>query len=59
MGPNLCPLMLAAASRRIDAVECGAGNITCLTGQLREGPDESRQAFYALCRRLDPALPRL
>jgi hypothetical protein len=51
--------MLAAASRRIDAVECGAGNITCLTGQLREGPDESRQAFYALCRRLDPALPRL
>ncbi|GGT25329.1 hypothetical protein GCM10010271_31100 [Streptomyces kurssanovii] len=57
-GPNLYPLMLAAAaSRRIEAVELGAGNVAYLTRQLREGPDESWQAFYALCRRLDPALP--
>jgi hypothetical protein len=57
-GPNLYPLMLAtAASRRIEAVELGAGNVAYLTRQLSEGPDESWQAFYALCRRLDPALP--
>ncbi|MGW7466082.1 class I SAM-dependent methyltransferase [Streptomyces xantholiticus] len=57
-GPNLYPLMLAAAaSRRVEAVELGAGNVAYLTRQLREGPDESWQPFYALCRRLDPALP--
>ncbi|UYQ60142.1 class I SAM-dependent methyltransferase [Streptomyces peucetius] len=57
-GPNLYPLMLAAAaSRRVEAVELGAGNVAYLSRQLREGPDESWQAFYALCRRLDPALP--
>jgi hypothetical protein len=57
-GPNLYPLMLAAAaSRRIEAVEVGAGNVAYLTRQLDAGPDESWQAFYALCRRLDPALP--
>ncbi|WNZ11806.1 class I SAM-dependent methyltransferase [Streptomyces sp. 11x1] len=57
-GPNLYPLMLAAAaSRRIEAVELGAGNVAYLARQLDDGPDESWQAFYALCRRLDPALP--
>jgi MFS family permease len=57
-GPNLYPLMLpAAASRRIHAVESSAANIAYLTGQLTDGPDESWQAFYTLCRDLDPALP--
>lgn len=51
-GPNLYPLMLAAvASRRIEAVEIGAGNVAYLTRPLCEGPDESWQTFYALCRR--------
>lgn len=57
-GPNLYPLMLAAAaSHRIEAVECGAGNVAYLARQLRDGPEASWQVFYALCRRLDPALP--
>ncbi|MFF4289433.1 class I SAM-dependent methyltransferase [Streptomyces sp. NPDC001739] len=57
-GPNLYPLMLAgAASRQVDAVERSAANVAYLTGQLRHGPDESWQAFYAFCRDLDPALP--
>lgn len=58
-GPNLYPLMLAAAaSRRVDAVEAGAANVAYLTRQLRRGPDDSWQPFYALCRRLDPNLPQ-
>ena len=58
-GPNLYPLMAAtAASRRIDAQEPSAANITYLTAQLSEGPDESWQVFYALCRSLNPALPK-
>lgn len=57
-GPNLYPLMLAgAASRCIDAVELSTANVAYLTGQLRNGPDASWEAFYALCRSLDPALP--
>jgi hypothetical protein len=57
-GPNLYPLMLAAAaSRRIDAVERGAAAVAYLRGQLRDGPDESWQPFYARCRELNPALP--
>ncbi|MGW6566763.1 class I SAM-dependent methyltransferase [Streptomyces sp. NPDC054975] len=57
-GPNLYPLMLAAAaSRRIDALEPSTANVRYLRGQLAEGPDTSWQAFYALCRELDPALP--
>ncbi|WP_210587741.1 class I SAM-dependent methyltransferase [Streptomyces sp. GESEQ-35] len=57
-GPNLYPLMVAsAASRRIEAVEPSAANLAYLSRQLAEGPDPSWQDFYALCRRLDPALP--
>ncbi|MFF1510330.1 class I SAM-dependent methyltransferase [Streptomyces sp. NPDC058326] len=57
-GPNLYPLMLAgAASRRIDALEPGAANIRYLRRQLDEGPDDSWEPFYRLCRSLDPALP--
>ncbi|MEU8752866.1 class I SAM-dependent methyltransferase [Streptomyces chartreusis] len=57
-GPNLYPLMLAAAaSRRVDAVETGAGNVAYLTEQLRLGPDADWQPFHALCRRHLPDLP--
>ncbi|MEU3401150.1 class I SAM-dependent methyltransferase [Streptomyces filamentosus] len=58
-GPNLYPLMPAAtACRRVDALEPGAAGHAYLRAQLRNGPDPSWQPFYALCRRLDPALPR-
>ncbi|MER5738583.1 class I SAM-dependent methyltransferase [Streptomyces sp. NPDC002262] len=58
-GPNLYPLMPAAtACRAVDALEPGAAGHAYLRAQLRDGPDPSWQPFYALCRRLDPALPR-
>lgn len=57
-GPNLYPLILAsAASRQVDAVEAGAGNVAYLERQLVYGPDASWRPFHALCRRLNPALP--
>ncbi|MFK4226584.1 class I SAM-dependent methyltransferase [Streptomyces sp. NPDC019890] len=57
-GPNLYPLMLAAAaSKCADAVELSSANVAYLTGQLHDGPDKSWQAFYALCRELNTALP--
>ncbi|MEU9860001.1 class I SAM-dependent methyltransferase [Streptomyces sp. NPDC047971] len=57
-GPNLYPLMLAAAaSRQIDALEPSSANVDYLRDQLARGPDDSWDAFHALCRRLDPALP--
>ncbi|MFF3347186.1 class I SAM-dependent methyltransferase [Streptomyces sp. NPDC002779] len=57
-GPNLYPLMLAAAvSRRIEAVEAGAGNIAYLERQILCGPEASWLPFHALCRRLNPAVP--
>ncbi|MEU6255725.1 class I SAM-dependent methyltransferase [Streptomyces sp. NPDC047043] len=57
-GPNLYPLILAAAaSRRIDAVEAGAGNVAYLERQFLYGPDASWQPFHALCRRLNSDLP--
>jgi hypothetical protein len=57
-GPNLYPLMLAAAvSRRVDAVEAGAANVAYLRRQLRRGPDAAWGPFHALCRRLLPAVP--
>ncbi|MCH0565955.1 class I SAM-dependent methyltransferase [Streptomyces sp. MUM 2J] len=57
-GPNLYPLMLAAAAgRAIDAVEAGAANVSYLRHQLHRGPDDSWLPFYELCRRLLPALP--
>ncbi|MFD7321592.1 class I SAM-dependent methyltransferase [Streptomyces sp. NPDC059875] len=57
-GPNLYPLMLAAAaSRHIDALEPSTANIRYLRDQLTRGPDDSWEAFYTLCRELDPGLP--
>ncbi|MCT4354018.1 class I SAM-dependent methyltransferase [Streptomyces sp. Je 1-79] len=57
-GPNLYPLMIAAAaSRRIDALEPGTASVRYLHGQLAHGPDASWQPFYELCRALDPVLP--
>ncbi|MFJ3670901.1 class I SAM-dependent methyltransferase [Streptomyces sp. NPDC090106] len=57
-GPNLYPLILAsAASRRIEAVEAGAGNVAYLERQIVCGPDASWLPFHALCRRLNPGVP--
>ncbi|WP_338015582.1 class I SAM-dependent methyltransferase [Streptomyces sp. CB03234] len=56
-GPNLYPLMVAAAvTRRIDALEPSAANVAYLAGQL-DRPDAGWDTFYALCRSLDPRLP--
>jgi hypothetical protein len=58
VGPNLYPLMLAAAaSRRIDAVDRSLACLAYLAEQLRTGPDPSWLPFYARCRQLNPALP--
>jgi SAM-dependent methyltransferase len=58
-GPNLYPLMLAAAaSRRIDAIDYSRPNVEYLRQQLRDGPDLTWQAFYTHCRERNPALPR-
>src|SRR5690349_6644876 len=57
-GPNLYPLMLAAAaSRRIEAVEPSAANVRYLRRQLTQGPDAHWQPFYARCRAGNAALP--
>lgn len=57
-GPNLYPLMVAAgACRRIDALEPGAAGRAYLRSQLTGPVDPGWEAFYALCRSLDPALP--
>jgi SAM-dependent methyltransferase len=57
-GPNLYPLMLAAAvSRRIDAVEPSTASLAYLERQLRGGADPSWAVFYERCRQLQPALP--
>ena len=57
-GPNLYPLMLAAAvSRSIEVMEPSAASVTYLEGQLRDGPEDSWQRFYRRCRDLQPALP--
>ena len=57
-GPNLYPLILAAAaSRRVEAVDASAGNIAYLERQIQCGPDASWLPFHALCRRLNPDLP--
>ncbi|MEV8319814.1 class I SAM-dependent methyltransferase [Streptomyces sp. NPDC059900] len=57
-GPNLYPLILAAAaSRRIDAVEASAAGVAYLARQLGQAPDESWLPFHALCRRLNPGVP--
>ncbi|MCY1143702.1 hypothetical protein OWR29_37350 [Actinoplanes sp. Pm04-4] len=57
-GPNLYPLMLAAAvSRDIEVVEPSAASVAYLETQLREGPEDSWQVFYRRCRQLQPELP--
>ena len=57
-GPNLYPLMLAAAaSRHTDAVEASAPCVAYLNRQVARGPDETWSPFHELCRRLNPALP--
>jgi hypothetical protein len=57
-GPNLYPLMLAAAaSRHVDAVEAGASNVAYLRSQLSQGPDASWLPFHGLCRHHNPDLP--
>lgn len=57
-GPNLYPLMLAAAaSRHIDAVERSAASVGYLTDQLRNGVDGSWLPFWVRCRQLNPDLP--
>jgi hypothetical protein len=57
-GPNLYPLMLAAAvSRHIDAVEPSAASLAYLRRQVDAGPDESWDEFYKQCRARQPELP--
>ncbi|GAA0462853.1 hypothetical protein Ade02nite_29470 [Paractinoplanes deccanensis] len=57
-GPNLYPLMLAAAvSREIEAVEPSAASVAYLQRQVRDGADASWEVFYRRCRALQPALP--
>jgi hypothetical protein len=58
-GPNLYPLMLAAAaSQRIHALDYSASNVAYLERQLTDGADESWIPFYTRCRTLNPDLPQ-
>jgi hypothetical protein len=57
-GPNLYPLMLAAAaSRRLESVEPSAANRAYLHTLCEQGPDDCWHEFWRLCRELNPALP--
>jgi hypothetical protein len=57
-GPNIYPLMLvAAASRRLEALERSASNVAYLRRARREGAEPGWTPFWQLCGRLDPALP--
>jgi hypothetical protein len=57
-GPNLYPLMLAAAAaRRIEAVEPSAAGLAYLRKQLSYGADRDWEAFYTCCRRNNAVLP--
>jgi hypothetical protein len=57
-GPNLYPLMLAAAaSRRLESVEPSAANRAYLQRLCEQGPDACWLEFWRLCRELNPALP--
>lgn len=57
-GPNLYPLMLvAAASRRLQALDHSAANVTYLQQASREGAGQGWASFWQLCRQLNPALP--
>jgi hypothetical protein len=56
-GPNLYPLMLAAAaSRNLEALDHSAANVAYLRRTVRRGADPLWQPFWALCRSLNPAL---
>ena len=57
-GPNLYPLMLAAAaSRRLEALDHSAANVAHLCSVVQGGAAPSWQPFWALCRELVPDLP--
>jgi len=57
-GPNLYPLMLAAAvSRRIEAMEPSGASVAYLTRQVEAGPDASWDEFYEACQAHQPNLP--
>jgi hypothetical protein len=57
-GPNIYPLMLvAAASRRLEALERSASNVGYLRRARCEGADPCWTPFWQLCKQLDPALP--
>lgn len=57
-GPNLYPLMLAAAAaRHIDAVDPSAAGLAYLRDQLAHGADPAWEPFYACCRTNNPTLP--
>lgn len=56
-GPNLYPLMLvAAASRRLEAVDCSTPNLRYLERVCQEGAGQGWRRFWALCRDHNPAL---
>lgn len=57
-GPNIYPLMLAAAaSRRPGCVEPSAANRAYLNRLCERGPDACWLEFWRLCRELNPGLP--
>lgn len=57
-GPNVYPLMLAAAaSRRLEALDYSASNVAYLRGICRDGADPSWHPFWQLCRQLNAILP--
>jgi hypothetical protein len=57
-GPNLYPLMLAAAaSRRQEVLERSARNVAYLRRAGHEGADPTWAPFWRLSRQLNPALP--
>jgi hypothetical protein len=57
-GPNLYPLMLAAAaSRRLESVEPSAANREYLHKVCEQGADACWLEFWRLCRELNPTLP--
>ena len=57
-GPNLYPLMLAAAaSRRLEALDCSTPNLRYLRRVCEEGAGPSWRRFWSLCRAHNPALP--
>lgn len=57
-GPNLYPLMLAAAaSRQLESLDHSAANVAHLRSVVERGAAPHWQPFWRLCRELDPGLP--